>query len=94
MRVAKTSLVNILLDAGHEGVAALIAHSALPDELDTGHHAAALVALGLGCDDLTAIGALLHCGRHEPERDQARRMKETISNRWADLVTTWTQTGS
>lgn len=35
MKVAKTSLVAMLLEVGEENVAVLLARSTLPDELDT-----------------------------------------------------------
>ena len=50
--VEKSSMVAMLLEAGEENAAVLLARSPLPDEIDTERNLEALVSLGLGRDQL------------------------------------------
>ena len=52
MRLAKSSLAGLLLGDGEEELAALLACSDLPDELDTDSDAQGLRVLGLDTDVL------------------------------------------
>ncbi len=92
MEVAKSSLVNMLLEDGEEDLAVLLARSSLPDDLDLDRDAAALAHLGLAHDDLLAMLPAVPGGRVPSDADSFRRrrvMDSTVSQRWADLVTQW-----
>lgn len=87
MNVSKSSLVNMLLEVGEENAAALLARSALPDEIDTDRDLDALVAFGLDRDQVDEIARLtIGALDNRPGRDE---MGQTISRRWADLVDHW-----
>ena len=92
MRVEKSSLVAMLLEAGEENAAVLLARSQLPDEVDTDRDLDALVAFGLDRDQVDEV-ARLTIGAIEPDDVNVRRrrdeLEKTISRRWADLVDRW-----
>ncbi len=92
MKVAKTSLVAMLLEVGEENAAVLLARSTLPDELDTETDLDILLSFGLDRDQLDEV-ARLTIGGIEPEDVNTRRrrdaMDKAISRRWADLVDRW-----
>ena len=87
VKVQKSSLVAMLLEAGEENAAVL------PDELDTDHDLDALVAFGLEPDQVEEV-ARMTVGEIEPDDVNTRRrrdeLEKTISRRWADLVDDWT----
>ena len=93
VKVQKSSLVAMLLEAGEENAAVLLARSLLPDELDTEHDLDALVAFGLEPDQVDEV-ARMTVGEIEPDDVNTRRrrdeLEKTISRRWADLVDDWT----
>jgi predicted nucleotidyltransferase len=87
VNVSKSSLVAMLLEAGEENAAVLLARSAVPDEIDTGRDLDALVAFGLDRDQVDEIARLtIGALDNRPRRDE---MDETISRRWAELVDRW-----
>jgi hypothetical protein len=87
VNVSKSSLVAMLLEAGEENAAVLLARSALPDEMDTDHDLDALVAFGSDRDQVDEIARLtIGAIDTRPRRDE---MEQTISRRWADLVDRW-----
>ena len=92
MRVEKSSLVAMLLEAGEENAAVLLARSQLPDALDTEHDLDTLVSFGLDRDQVDEV-ARLTIGAIEPDDVNVRRrrdeLEKTISRRWADLVDRW-----
>ena len=92
MKVAKASLVAMLLEAGEENAAVLLARSMLPDELDTDTDLDVLVTFGLDREQVDEV-ARMTIGEIEPEDVSTRRrrddMDKAISRRWADLVDRW-----
>jgi len=92
MRVEKSNLVAMLLEAGEENAAVLLARSQLPDELDTGRDLETLTSFGLERDQIDEI-ARLTIGAIETDDVNGRcrrdEMEKTISRRWADLVDDW-----
>jgi hypothetical protein len=92
VKVEKSSLVAMLLEAGEENAAVLLARSQLPDEIDTASDLDTLVTFGLERDQVDEI-ARLTVGAIEPDDVNTRRrrseMEKTISRRWADLVDDW-----
>jgi len=83
----------MLLEAGEENAAVLLARSLLPDEVDTEQDLDALVTFGLERDQVEEV-ARLAIGAIEADDGTIRRrrdeMEKTISRRWADLVDHWT----
>ena len=92
MKVAKASLVAMLLEAGEENAAVLLARSTLPDELDTATDLDVLLTFGLDGEQVDEM-ARMAIGGIEPDDVNTRRrrdlMDKTISRRWADLVDRW-----
>lgn len=92
MKVAKASLVAMLLEAGEENAAVLLARSTLPDELDTATDLDVLLTFGLEGEQVDEM-ARMAIGGIEPDDVNTRRrrdlMDKTISRRWADLVDRW-----
>ena len=92
MRVEKAALVAMLLEAGEENAAVLLARSALPDELDTERDLGALLEFGLEREQLEEVAGMT-IGGIEPEDVNTRRRRDeldkTISRRWAQLVEQW-----
>lgn len=92
MKISKAGLVAMLLEAGEENAAVLLARSTLPDELDTTGDLDALLAFGLEREQLEAV-AQMAVGAIEPDdvNTRARRdeLHKTISRRWAELVQRW-----
>ena len=82
----------MLLEAGEENAAVLLARSPLPDELDTEDDLEPLVSFGLERDQIDEV-ARLAIGTIEPDDVDTRRrrdeMAKTISRRWVDLVDNW-----
>jgi predicted NUDIX family phosphoesterase len=93
VKVEKSSLVAMLLEAGEENAAVLLARSLLPDEVDTEQDVDALVTFGLERDQVEEV-ARLAIGAIEADDGNTRRrrdeLEKTISRRWADLVDHWT----
>jgi len=93
VKVEKSSIVAMLLEAGEENAAVLLARSLLPDEVDTEQDVDALVTFGLERDQVEEV-ARLAIGAIEADDGTIRRrrdeMEKTISRRWADLVDHWT----
>jgi len=83
----------MLLEAGEENAAVLLARSLLPDEVDTEQDLDALVTFGLERDQVEEV-ARLAIGAIEADDGNTRRrrdeLEKTISRRWADLVDHWT----
>jgi len=83
----------MLLEAGEENAAVLLARSLLPDEVDTEQDLDALVTFGLERDQVEEV-ARLAIGAIEADDGTTRRrrdeLEKTISRRWADLVDHWT----
>jgi hypothetical protein len=93
VRLTRSSLCGILMERGEEDLAVLIARADLPEILDSGRDASALAALGLSEEDLRALlptlgGEPLTAGAGAPP--EAARLSQTISDRWAHLVSVWT----
>jgi hypothetical protein len=93
VRLSRSSLCGILLESGEEDLAVLIASAGLPEILDTGSDAPVLAALGLSEEDLQALlpavsGTPARGGSTGPE--EMDRLSQTISDRWAHLVSMWT----
>ena len=92
MKVAKASLVAMLLEAGEDNAAVLLARSTLPDELDTDTDLDVLLTFGLEREQVDEL-ARMTIGGIEPDDVNTRRrrdlMDKTISRRWADLVDRW-----
>lgn len=92
MRVEKAALVAMLLEAGEENAAVLLARSTLPDELDTEYHLDDLLAFGLEPDQLDEVTRLVIGGIELEDvntRHRRDEMGKTISRRWAELVERW-----
>lgn len=88
MKIEKSSLAATLLELGEDNAAVLLIRSSLPDELDTEHHLAALVRLGLDSETVeelfaTAVEVL------DAEADSGDHLRQTVSRRYADLVQQW-----
>ena len=83
----------MLLEAGEENAAVLLARSLLPDEVDTEQDLDTLVTFGLERDQVEEV-ARLAIGAIEADDGNTRRrrdeLEKTISRRWADLVDHWT----
>lgn len=92
MKVEKAGLVAMLLEAGEENAAVLLARGALPDEIDIEHDLDALLGLGLEREQVDEM-ARMAIGAIEPDDVNTRRrhgdLAKTISRRWADLVDHW-----
>jgi hypothetical protein len=92
VKVAKANLVAMLLEAGEENAAVLLARSTLPDELDTETDLDVLLTFGLEREQVDEL-ARMTVGELAPEDVNTRRrrdeMDKTISRRWADLVDRW-----
>jgi hypothetical protein len=90
--VAKLSLVNLLLEDGEEDLAVLIARSDLPDQLQVERDAARLAEIGLAEDELQALLPTITGERSGPgiAGNEMASLEQTISDRWAHLVTDWT----
>ncbi|GAB3013838.1 hypothetical protein [Mycobacterium bourgelatii] len=92
MKIDKSNLVALLLEAGEENAAVLLARSLLPDEIDTERDLDTLVSFGLEPDQVGEC-AELAIGTIEPDdvsvRSRRDELQETISRRWADLVEDW-----
>jgi hypothetical protein len=94
MKLARSSLCGLLLEDGEEDLAVLIARAALPDVLDSETDAPALAAIGLSEEELLS---LLPAIRADPDKaaeavqaaEQSARVTQTLSARWAHLVTVW-----
>jgi len=93
VKVEKSSLVAMLLEAGEENAAVLLARSLLPDQVDTEQDLDALMTFGLERDQVEEV-ARLAIGAIEADDGNTRRrrdeLEKTISRRWADLVDHWT----
>ncbi|HEX3791000.1 MAG TPA: hypothetical protein VHW44_24260 [Pseudonocardiaceae bacterium] len=92
MKLTKSSLCNLLLAEGEEDLAALVAGSGLPEDLDTDRDAAALAALGLPDEELHALLPAVTGGADaRPGLSPAEMagLEQTISDRWAQLVRRW-----
>ena len=83
----------MLLEAGEENAAVLLARSLLPDQVDTEQDLDALMTFGLERDQVEEV-ARLAIGAIEADDGNTRRrrdeLEKTISRRWADLVDHWT----
>jgi hypothetical protein len=96
VKVAKASVVAMLLEVGEENAAVLLARSQLPEELDTERDLETLHAYGLERDQVDEV-ARLTIGTLEAYDVNTRRrrdqLEKTISRRWADLVEHWVSQG-
>lgn len=91
MKIEKSSLVALLLEAGEENAAVLLARSLLPHEIETERDLDILVSFGLERGQVREL-AELTIGTMEPDGVNVRRrdeLQETISRRWAELVDGW-----
>lgn len=83
----------MLLEAGEENAAVLLARSTLADELDTETDLDVLLTFGLDREQLGEV-VRMAIGAIEAEDVNTRRrrdaMDKAISRRWADLVDRWT----
>lgn len=91
MRVSKLSLAGLLLEEGEEDLAVLLARSDLPEEIDVERDAATLAAIGLSGDELHALLPTLRGSVPDGPASDMAGLEQTISDRWADLVTDWTR---
>jgi hypothetical protein len=93
VKVTKAGLVAMLLEAGEENAAVLLARSTLADELDTETDLDVLLTFGLDREQLGEV-VQMAIGAIEAEDVNTRRrrdaMDKAISRRWADLVDRWT----
>jgi hypothetical protein len=89
MRLSRSSLCGILLEGGEEDLAVIIARADLPDVLDTESDGPALAALGLSEEDLRSLLPAVSGDPADANADMAGRA-QTISARWAHLVSIWT----
>jgi len=96
VRLSRSSLCGILLENGEEDLAVLIAAADLPDILDPVRDAPALALLGLDSGELQAL--LPAVGGDPSSADGAAHstahLSQTISDRWAHLVSVWTGDGT
>ncbi|ROO86008.1 hypothetical protein EDD29_3569 [Actinocorallia herbida] len=92
MLLNKLTVINQLMAEGEEDAAVLLARSAIPDTIDTRRDLPTLRAFGLDEDDLLAMLPAVTgtADRAELTPDEAATLDRTISDRWADLVATWT----
>jgi acyl-CoA synthetase (AMP-forming)/AMP-acid ligase II len=90
MRLSRSSLCGLLLEEGEEDLAVLIARADLPEILDSDRDEAALAALGLGADDLAALLPAVS-GDPSAGRRGSDSLAQTVSDRWAQLVSAWTR---
>jgi hypothetical protein len=93
VKVTKAGVVAMLLEAGEENAAVLLARSTLADELDTETDLDVLLTFGLDREQLGEV-VQMAIGAIEAEDVNTRRrrdaMDKAISRRWADLVDRWT----
>lgn len=91
MRISKTSVVGLLLENGEEDLAVLLARSDLPDEIDSDVDADRLARIGLSTDEVSALlPAVAGSGRRSGlSAHEHSALEQTISQRWADLVSVW-----
>ncbi|MFC1403399.1 MULTISPECIES: hypothetical protein [Streptacidiphilus] len=98
VQLSKASLIGILMDNGEEDAAVRLAVSDLPEVLDIDGHARQLEAAGLAREDLDALlpatahgpfAALRAASPDASARKSAAEMEQTVSQRWADLVSQW-----
>ncbi len=80
MKVEKAALVAMLLEAGEENAAVLLARSTLPDHLDTTRDLDTLLAFGLDRDHLDAVASLA-VGAIEADDVTTRRAATSYSRR-------------
>ena len=93
MRIARSSLCAILLENGEEDLAVLVARADLPEILDPVRDALALADLGLDSDELLTLLPGVSGDPLTPAAPlQSAQMSQTISDRWAHLVSVWTRT--
>jgi len=94
VRLTRSSLCSVLLEDGEEDLAVLIARADLPDILDSDTDAPALAALGLSEEDLHALLPAVSGDplTARPGAADTARLAQTISDRWAHLVSVWTGT--
>ena len=94
MRLSRSSLCGVLLANGEEDLAVLIAAADLPEILDSTRDAPALALLGLDSGELRAL--LPTVSGDSPSvggaAQETARLAQTISDRWAHLVSVWTGT--
>lgn len=85
-------MVAMLLEAGEENAAVLLARSTLPEKLDTERDFGILLTFGLDRDHLDQM-VKMTIGIIEPDDVNTRRrrdvLEKTVSRRWADLVELW-----
>jgi hypothetical protein len=94
MKLARSSLCGLLLEDGEEDLAVLIARAALPDVLDSDTDAPALAAIGLSEEELLALLPAISADPGKAAEavqaaEKSARMAQTLSDRWAHLVTVW-----
>ena len=81
----------MLLEAGEENAAVLLARSALPDEIDIDHDLDALLGFGLEREQVDEM-ARMAIGAIEPDDVNTRRrrgeLEKTISRRWPPTSST------
>jgi acyl-CoA synthetase (AMP-forming)/AMP-acid ligase II len=96
LRLTRSSLCSILLEHGEEDIAVLIARADLPEILDSASDAPALAALGLSEEDLRALLPTVSGDPPMADGDgtaETAGVPQTISDRWAHLVSVWTANG-
>lgn len=96
MRLSRSSLCGVLLENGEEDLAVLIAAADLPEILDSVRDGTALATLGLDSDELTALLPAVSgdpLAADSAAAHQMARVSQTISDRWAHLVSVWTGDG-
>lgn len=91
MRVSKASLAGLLLEEGEEDLAVLVARSDLPAEIDVDRDAGRLAAIGLSGAELHALLPTISASASGTDAGDMAALEQTISDRWADLVTNWTR---
>jgi hypothetical protein len=93
MKVEKSSLVAMLLEVGEENAAVLLAHSPLPDDLDTNTDLHTLLTFGLEreqVDELAQLAVGIPKTGDVTSRRRRDELEKTLSRRWSDLVDRWT----
>jgi hypothetical protein len=92
VQLTRSSLCSILLEAGEENLAVLIARADLPEILDSTRDAPALAALGLGEEELRDLLPAVSGELPVAGSEDMAEVSRTISDRWAYLVSVWTGT--
>lgn len=87
VKVDRSALASVLLEAGEENAAVLLIRAPLPDVLDTDEDVGRLAILGLEPDALDELLALAVEG--VGGNDGGAQFEKTVSERYSALVASW-----